>query len=102
MKDLKCQIKDCPSRAAGALALIVPVPGAQPVRLVLGVQLCGRCVTRVNAQDYFLRNADMQTSVRVQALGRAEPDFTRAFASLHPFHSAEWEKLTQRVKPVEV
>jgi hypothetical protein len=102
MSDTKCQIASCANRAAGALALNVPVPGSQPVRLVLGVQLCARCIATVKAQEYFQKNADMQTTVRVQALGRAEPDFTRAFASLHPFNSAEWEKLQKRVKPIDV
>ena len=97
---MKCQMKECQAEATAALALNVPAKGCpvaehEPIRVVIGLQLCDAHLTTSKAEDFFGADSRLEQIIRIQAQGRAEPDFKRAFVSACAFDSDEWKALTK-------
>lgn len=92
-------MKVCESDATCALALNVPAVGCpiaehEPIRIVIGLQLCDKHLAEAKAADFFGTDSRLEQTVRILASGKAEPDFNRAFVSACSFDSVEWKALT--------
>ncbi len=100
IKSVKCQMKGCEADAACALALNVPAAGCptpehDPIRVVVGLHLCAQHLAETKPEDFFTADGHLEQIVIIQAHGKAEPDFKRAFVSAVSLDSEEWKALTK-------
>jgi hypothetical protein len=101
---MNCQMKGCTVEATCGLALNVPAVGCpiaehDPIRVVLGLQLCDKHLAETPPSDFFGADGRLEQIIRIQARGKAEPDFKRAFVSAVSFESNEWQALIKNRKP---
>ncbi len=94
---MKCQRNECTREAECAIAINVPakgcpIPEHDPLRMVVGLQLCDICAGEEKAESY-LSLPGYKDIFLVAAKGLAPPDFDRAFVTRVDFHSAEWRAM---------
>jgi len=84
-----------------ALALNVPAMGCpiaehDPIRIILSLKLCDKCLSETKPSDFFAAdlNGNLEQIVRIQARGKAEPDFKRAFVTRVNFEDSDYKILT--------
>ena len=102
---MKCAEAKCENEAVQAIALNVPAVGhaedpATAIRMVWGLCFCETCFVGLKAADFIVQDpktgrTPIREIVEIQARGRAEPDFDRAFLTRVPFNSREWQILNK-------
>lgn len=101
---MRCQTTNCPNEAECAIALNVPAmhcPIAEhdPLRLVIGIQLCASCAEEEKAcPQEWINLPHYRQIFHTAAQGKAPPDFKRAFINRVELDSAEWQLLQKGAK----
>jgi hypothetical protein len=93
---MKCSWNTCQAEAVGAIALNVPamnipIPEHDPIRLILGLELCGWHQHEIKSEDVL--SDQIRYIIVTAAQGRAPVDFDRAFMTPVSFESQEWKAL---------
>lgn len=83
-----CQKNGCTWPASKALTLNVPAKGwpialHQPVRMVIGLQLCRQCAAAAKPAEFLAGDITIKATIEsvCRTAKKAEPDFDRAFIS---------------------
>lgn len=98
---MNCIEKDCPNEAVCAVQLNVPATGHEvgfhiPISVVMAIPLCDTHFKSTRPDQFFgIEGSPLESVIRLQARGRAEPDFSRAFVSRCEFDSPEWKALNR-------
>lgn len=97
---MNCQRQGCEKEATCSLAINIPATGCpiaehDPIRVVIGLQLCDEHLAETKAGDFFTSDGRLEKIVRIRSRGLAEPDFKRAFVSRVEFDSEEWRALSK-------
>jgi hypothetical protein len=93
---MQCCWNNCPAEAEGAIALNVPamnipIPEHDPIRLILGLKLCGWHQREIKPDDVL--SDQIRYIILTAAQGLGPPDFARAFMPPVSFDSQEWKVL---------
>jgi hypothetical protein len=94
----KCSEKNCKNQATVAPALFIPAMGVSihqhtPIKMVMTVPFCNQHFKTMDIKNFMLPEGKRRITEALRAIGRADPDFERAWLKPISIESDEYREL---------
>lgn len=77
-------------------ALGCPIAEHDPIKIVIGLTLCDKCFEIEKPRNFL--SVELRHAITRQTIGRATPDFNRAWLVKIPFDSPDWKALKETAR----
>lgn len=100
---MKCQHNNCWRDATGPIALRIPATGMplaehDPIKCVVGLQVCDECFGTLKAADFL--SEQMKKAVNIATMLKVPPDFDKAFLEHLSYDDKDWKILKKHSRNV--